>query len=743
MQAGEWHLLEFLADVLDDSFEVYFNPFLNGDRPDVVILRKGGGVLIIEVKDWHLDHYRIDAQRRWRTRHLPEYVRSPLEQVLHYKKNLYELHIEGLLEKKIRNFRYNSLVQCAVYFHCETRDRLQALLVKPFAQDTAFQKQLRYHLHLIGKDDLTPACFTGLLRQTNLIFDSGGSRYFTDDLYESFRRHLYPIGATLKKKAYLTYTKEQQKFIHSQPGQVLVKGVAGSGKTTVLAARAVSAYQRINRLGVNDPVAHCLAANSLAAESERVLVLTYNLSLCNYIREKIEQLPGVENSSGFYITSYHKFIHAAMNGLGMEMHLPDDFETSRTQEEQQRYLAEQFYDNAWLFENHKALIRPYRVILIDEVQDYKLQWLELIKKYFLAADGEYVLFGDEYQNIYHNPMETDREIRTNLSDKRKRYKLSKDLRSQGPVGALAADFQKLCLHQKYNSDQAAQPVEPQLGLISKLIYHTYAKAPAIDELAASISRTLNQAGIPSGEAVVLGASTEFLRRLDCAYRLLTREKTQTVFETQEVYCKLLVDKLHFLSSPTVLAGLDLIPFPSVPGNTSAGSLSESELCEEQRQRLASLISIRQLCKPSKADKMPDGHLRQVYEQKLARYSVSPRQFEDWYQSQSWQTLLEQSRGYVSRMDLQKIRTHKKAHFWDNRGLLKLSTVHSFKGWEAHTVFVVIQDRQLCNDELIYSALTRSKSNLIVYNLGNDYYDFSLRKVFEQRGVIQEGVIYGR
>ena len=39
---GEWHLLHFLEDTLEDSYEVYFNPFLNGDRPDVVIMRKGG-----------------------------------------------------------------------------------------------------------------------------------------------------------------------------------------------------------------------------------------------------------------------------------------------------------------------------------------------------------------------------------------------------------------------------------------------------------------------------------------------------------------------------------------------------------------------------------------------------------------------------------------------------------------------------------------------------------------------------
>lgn len=63
---GEWTLLLFLNKVLDDTFEVYFNPFLNGDRPDIIILKKQGGVFIIEVKDWDLDLYKLDEHKNWR-----------------------------------------------------------------------------------------------------------------------------------------------------------------------------------------------------------------------------------------------------------------------------------------------------------------------------------------------------------------------------------------------------------------------------------------------------------------------------------------------------------------------------------------------------------------------------------------------------------------------------------------------------------------------------------------------------
>lgn len=60
---GEWTLLNFLARVLDDSYEVYFNPYLNGDRPDVLIMRKGNGVMVIEVKDWNLNNFELNEKK--------------------------------------------------------------------------------------------------------------------------------------------------------------------------------------------------------------------------------------------------------------------------------------------------------------------------------------------------------------------------------------------------------------------------------------------------------------------------------------------------------------------------------------------------------------------------------------------------------------------------------------------------------------------------------------------------------
>jgi len=65
---GERALLTFLLNNLDDSYEIFYQPFLNGDNPDFAIMRKGSGVLLIEVKDWALEHYYIDDKTKWRLR---------------------------------------------------------------------------------------------------------------------------------------------------------------------------------------------------------------------------------------------------------------------------------------------------------------------------------------------------------------------------------------------------------------------------------------------------------------------------------------------------------------------------------------------------------------------------------------------------------------------------------------------------------------------------------------------------
>jgi len=69
---GEIHLLKFLDDNLPtdpnwtesqklseyQGWLIFAQPFLNGSRPDVIIFNPYVGIVIYEVKDWKLAHYK-------------------------------------------------------------------------------------------------------------------------------------------------------------------------------------------------------------------------------------------------------------------------------------------------------------------------------------------------------------------------------------------------------------------------------------------------------------------------------------------------------------------------------------------------------------------------------------------------------------------------------------------------------------------------------------------------------------
>lgn len=151
---GERTLLSFLERTLDDSFEVYFNPFLNGDRPDVLIMRKGYGVMVIEVKDWNLDNFQLNEKRKWVYIPNNSVVKSPIDQVLKYKNNLFDLHVADLLQVKIKDFRNFNIVSCAVYFHCANKSYLEKMLVSPYKEDKKYQTFLKYNIDFLGYDSL-------------------------------------------------------------------------------------------------------------------------------------------------------------------------------------------------------------------------------------------------------------------------------------------------------------------------------------------------------------------------------------------------------------------------------------------------------------------------------------------------------------------------------------------------------------------------------------------------------------
>ena len=399
---GELHILRFLTNALDDKYEIYFRPFINGDNPDIILMRENSGVLIIEVKDWDLNNYYLDERKNWRLKKNGAFIKSPLSQVLSYKENLFDLYIEHLLQKTIKNRKLFSVVTCAIYFHNEDQNNIDTFLPKTFSKS---------YVELIGRDTLAEKKFRNILHKRWL---DRHSKWFDECLYRSFKTYLQPPIHTLEQGQDIKYTKKQSELIESKPIQQKIKGVAGSGKTMILAKRAVNSHKR---------------------SGKRVLILTYNITLKNYIHDKIDDVKDEFNWDNFYITNYHEFITTQLNNLGIPIIIPDNL----SRKSLSSYLDINYYSNETIFEYSKERIEKYDAIFIDEIQDYKTEWIKIIKKYFLISDGELVVYGDEKQNIYDRQLGIDKKPNTGIPGRWN--ELDECFRLTTKIASLAIKFQ--------------------------------------------------------------------------------------------------------------------------------------------------------------------------------------------------------------------------------------------------------------------------------------------------------------
>ena len=566
---GEHYLLTFLSLHLSNEYEVYYHPFINGDRPDIVVLKQNGGAIIIAVKDWMLDKYNIEGNH-WRLIEDNSLVKSPLSQVQEYRDNLFNLHIDRLLSRSIQNKFYNVLISTVVYFHYTTTTKIQDAI-----SDTGYTA-------CWGNDSLTPDNLHHYLEKVRL---NQPSKLFSDDLYQNFKRYLQPPLHMISEGKEIHYTKAQMELTRSESKpRRKIKGIAGSGKTLVLAQRAVNAYIRTQDI---------------------VLILTYNLSLKNYIHDRINDVKANFPWNKFYITNYHQFFKTEANNYHLSVKNLSPF------------------SDTGFFAPAADNIKKYKAIFIDEVQDYTTAWLEIITKYFLADDGEFAVFGDEKQNIYNRPLDEQSEpiIKTISGNWNKSLNISG--RFTDEIGKLAAAFQKEFLDKRYSVDEIKAMVNPMFDFEQKTLqYYNLGEKANPEDIFKQYIDCVTTYNLHPSNISILSPKIDCLRELDYLIRNKMKEKTTTTFETKEV--------------------LDYI------------------------------------------------------------------------------------RKHKIKQDISIIRRNKKNHFWMKTGTTKLSSIHSYKGWESHTVFLLIEqpEREGQHEaiELIYTGLTRAQVNLFVFNMGNQFYD---------------------
>lgn len=398
---GERALTNALRAILDDSWTIYVQPYLNGMRPDIVIFSEKAGIGVFEVKDWNLAAYTIEilephpqplplqgegerggvhVQRErvdytWRSRDTAtgemKSVECPLRQVNRYKHAIYKYEIPALDSRAALDKSLYGLVTTFVYFHkhltAEAHEKLAPILG---AYDTVF-----------GCDDLSrlPEILAarGLRKRPKLaawMAENGIGERVRGALAQP--EH----GKTSIQNLLVKFTARQRDLLPNTPGRRRVLGVAGSGKTIILAHKAAAA----------------------AREGKNVLVVCYNITMANYLKDLTRRLArhygGVEAYRRIQVGHYHRWF-----GDGEQIQAYDEDDTApmdetpplvRGGETERRLIVRR----AEIREGWREIVQPVDVLLVDEGQDFEREWIENLLN--VCQPAHFMFMEDDRQDIY-------------------------------------------------------------------------------------------------------------------------------------------------------------------------------------------------------------------------------------------------------------------------------------------------------------------------------------------------------
>ena len=380
---GEYYLSKQLDAKLPDEWVIHTKPELRNrwgsnicpQTPDVVIANKRHGIMIIEIKDWQIDLPKYKSGEKinrkgkkiWEVFIEDEKGTRTLNINPVYKADGYRLRmIDGIHEIQEEIFndkRKNILIKSGLYFH----NIISSQKAKSFVGIPKYFNPDR--CTVFGRDMLDKNV---KIEQFIPLINNNIKIHSNTDWLSKFKNWISPPlhiseGQNLISERDLN--DKQKRYIISRPGVIQkLSGVAGSGKTRVIAIRAAS----------------------LAKLGKKILVICYNITLKNYLKKEIEGTKYDFDPTNIDIFYFHDFCKAYREFRNIEY--PDEGSMQKNDELEKEKIIRDKIENRNLSANYDAII-------IDEGQDFKETWFKLLRN-FLSQNGEMLIAFDDKQNIY-------------------------------------------------------------------------------------------------------------------------------------------------------------------------------------------------------------------------------------------------------------------------------------------------------------------------------------------------------
>lgn len=381
---GELRLAERLKDFLEDNAVVWHNlPVGPRSRhPDFIIVHPANGLLVLEVKDWRLET--IVAADKTKVELLTSrgIVResNPLEQARKYTFDVVRtLERDGqLLFPPGHRFMGKSIVPFgfgAVFTNITRKQFDQTNLGEVFAEhlcvfkdemtESADPEEFRSRIWRMVYPPLgEPLSMPQFDRLRALLFPEIRIRQIALPLDE-------PMAPDPSDRTLAVMDMHQEQIARSLgEGHRIIRGVAGSGKTLILAFRA----EYLAR-GATRPVLILCYANGIAGRLEDAM-----------------QARGVEHR--VQVLTFHGWCYKMLRTYGIPAPSERDYPDYATR------LAASVSEVVKAVDQGHIPMEQYDAVLIDEAHDFEPQWLALAARMVNPRTKALMVVYDDIQAIY-------------------------------------------------------------------------------------------------------------------------------------------------------------------------------------------------------------------------------------------------------------------------------------------------------------------------------------------------------
>lgn len=374
---GEKRVYEFLRDSAtpDDKFIAWYSPDIEDREPDFILLSPDSGLIVLEVKDWTIDQIlELDPKTALlRIGSKSERRKQPLAQAREYVNNILSLlSRKGELDPFGKRELPCPVTWGAVFPH-------------------------------ISREEWAKSPFRGVLKEERVLFwdevreDSGlRGEAFAEWIKDRFpprfpfrmdaakidkiRKAIFPIavakiparaGKSSQERTTILLDHDQENLARTLgSGRLLIDGPAGSGKTLVVASRAINLLQSDRRI-------------------KRALAVCFNLSLAGYIKRLICERGGALGSGGIDVMPFYPLCEEIIGEKLEHLNQGSDY-----YELVVNMSLERLEKDA---EKH----RRWDAILVDEGQDFSAPMARVIEK-LLKPGASLTVVQDGNQRLYQS-----------------------------------------------------------------------------------------------------------------------------------------------------------------------------------------------------------------------------------------------------------------------------------------------------------------------------------------------------